>query len=129
MNPYNAAHTLAKALRECQEYKDYKSAQEILKDDAQAKEMLKDFRSEQFKLQRQKLSGLEVAKEQEEKVSKLYSVISMNLTIKRFLEAEQRMGVILQDVQKIITEATGDLMDPELLGFDLSELEDEGEEQ
>ncbi len=42
----------------------------------------------------------------------------MNLTIKRYLEAEHRL---LQDVQKIIAEVTEELLDPELLGFDLSD--------
>ena len=127
MNPYDAAHLLAKALRESTELKTFKEAWEALKDDQTAREMLRDFRGQQFNLQKQRLSGLEVAPEQEEKLEKLYQVIGMNLTIRRFLEAEQRLGVLLGDIQKIIAEATGELIDPELLGITAEDAGD-GEE-
>lgn len=127
MNPYDAAHMLAKALRASAELKTFKEAQEALKSDQSAREMLRDFRGQQFNLQRQRLSGLEVAPEQEEKLEKLYQVIGMNLTIRRFLEAEQRLGVLLGDIQKIIAEATGELIDPELLGLTAEDNGDGGE--
>ena len=115
MNPYDAAHMLAKALRESSEYRNFRDAQEALKSEASAKEMLLDFRKQQLELQRQKLAGLELAPEQEEKLEKLYQIISMNLTVKRFMEAEYRFGVLMQDIQKIIAELTADLFDPDLL--------------
>lgn len=128
MNVYDSAHALARALKESPELKSFQEAQAQLKSDASAREMLMDFRKEQLTLQRQQFSGLEIAPEQEEKLERLGQVISMNLTIKRFLEAEYRAGVLLQDVQQIIAEATGSLLDPELLGFPgLDELEDDDE--
>jgi cell fate (sporulation/competence/biofilm development) regulator YlbF (YheA/YmcA/DUF963 family) len=123
MNPYDAAHSLAKALQESSEYKHFREAQEALKSEESAKNMLIDFRKQQLELQKQKLTGLEVAPEQEDKLEKLYQVISMNLTVKRFMEAEYRLGVLLQDVQKIIAGATADLFDPDL--FALPELEED----
>lgn len=115
MNPYDAAHMLAKALRESSEYKNFREAQEALKSEASAREMLLDFRKQQLELQRQRLAGLEVAPEQEEKLEKLYQIISMNITVKRFMEAEYRFGLLMQDIQKIIAGATADLFDPDLL--------------
>ena len=78
MNPYDAAHSLAKALRESPEFKEYAGAQDLLAEDSSAREMLLDFRKEQFRLQRQKLSGLEVAPEQLEKYS--FEFTNLNLT-------------------------------------------------
>jgi len=128
MNVYDAAHALARAMKESPELKAFRDAQALLKSDRSAKEMLMDFRKEQFNLQRQQLSGLEIAPQQEEKLEKLGQVITLNLTIKRFLEAEYRVGVLLQDVQKIIAEATGQLLDPEILGIPgLNEPEEDGE--
>jgi cell fate (sporulation/competence/biofilm development) regulator YlbF (YheA/YmcA/DUF963 family) len=126
MNPYDAANNLAKALGQSAEYKDFQEVQAALKNDPSARVMLIDFRTEQLNLQRQQLSGVDVAPEQEEKLEKLFQVISMNLTLKRFLEAEYRLGVLLQDIQKIIAEATGDLFDPELFGVP-DELTDQDE--
>lgn len=117
MNPYDAAHRLAKAMRESQEFKEMKEAQEALKADDPARKMLLDFRSKQFELQKQKLSGIEVAEEQEEKLEKLLEIVNMNMVARRFLQAEYKVAVLLQDVQKIIAEATGEIFDAELMGF------------
>ncbi len=115
MNPYDAAHRLARALKESDEFNEFKKAQQELKADQTAKKMVLDLRGKQLELQRQKLSGLEVSKEQEERLQKLLEVVNMNLVAKRFIEAEYRAAVLLQDVQKIIGEATGDIYDEELM--------------
>jgi cell fate (sporulation/competence/biofilm development) regulator YlbF (YheA/YmcA/DUF963 family) len=117
MNPYDAAHNLAKALRESQDFKDLKDAQTALKADESARKMLLDFRNEQLELQKQKLSGVEVAPEQEEKLEKLFEVVNMNTTIRHFLQAEYRVAVLLQDIHKTIGEATSEIIDPELMAL------------
>lgn len=129
MNPYDAAHLLTKALRESPEFIEYGEAQKLMANDSAAREMLIDFRKEQFRLQKQKLSGLEVAPEQIEKLEKLFEVLNLNLTVKRFLDAEFRFSRLIGDVQKIIGEATADLMDPELLQQFGEALDDEDEEK
>ncbi len=125
MNPHDAAHLLAKALRESADFKELKEAQASLKADQSARNMLIDFRKEQLEMQKQQFSGLEVAPEQEEKLERLFEVINMNTTIKRYLQAEYRVATLLQDVHKIIGEATGEVIDPDLM--DLPE-EDNGED-
>jgi len=117
MNPHDAAHTLAKALRESPDFKELKDAQKALKADQSARGMLLDFRTEQLEMQKQQLSGIEVAPEREEKLQKLFEVISMNTFIKSFLQAEYRVAVLLQDVHKIIGDATADILDAELMGL------------
>jgi len=114
MNPHDAAHALAKALRESEEFKTLKEAQEQLKSEESARNMLLDFRKQQFEMQKQQLSGVEVSPEQEEKLEKLFQVINMNTTVKKFLEAEYRAAILLRDVQKIIGEATESIIDTEL---------------
>ncbi|MDY6826049.1 MAG: YlbF family regulator [Bacillota bacterium] len=123
MNPHDAAHALARALRESEEFKTLKELQDKLKGEETARNMLLDFRRQQFELQKQKLSGVEVSSEQEEKLEKLFEVINMNTTVKNFLEAEYRAAILLQDVQKIIGEATESIIDTELtpLGEELEE--------
>jgi cell fate (sporulation/competence/biofilm development) regulator YlbF (YheA/YmcA/DUF963 family) len=117
MNPYDAARNLSRALRESAELTAYREAQVALKNDPSARSMLIDFRGQQLNLQRQQLAGLEIAPDQEDKLEKLYQVITMNLAVKRFFEAEYRLGVIMGDIHKIIAEATAELIDPELLGL------------
>lgn len=129
MNPYDAAHILAKALRESPEFEGYGEAQKLLANDSAAREMLVDFRKEQFRLQKQQLAGLEVAPEQIEKIEKLFEVLNLNLTVKRFLDAEFRFSRLIGDVEKIIAEATEELIDPTLLQQLSDSLNDEDEEK
>ena len=117
MNPYDAAHALAKTLRESADFKELKDARDALKADRSARDMLVDFRKEQLEMQKQQISGIEIAPEQEEKLEKLFQVINMNNTVKRFLSAEYRAAVLLQDIHKIIGEATADIADPDLMGL------------
>ncbi len=126
MNTYDAAHALAKALRESTEFKELKEAQVNLKADRSALNMLTDFRKLQFELQKQQLSGIEVPDEQKEKIEKLFEVISLNNLVKNFMQSEYRVAVMLQDVQKAIGEATDEIFDPELLALPQ---EESGEEE
>ncbi len=117
MNPYDAAHRLSRALKESEEFKELKKAQEELKADETAKTMVLDLRGKQMELQRQRLSGIEVSEQQEQRLQKLMDVVNMNMVAKRFIEAEYRAIVLLQDVQKIIGEATGVIYDEELMNI------------
>ena len=122
MNPYDAARYLTKAVRESREYTDLKKAQEELKSDPSAKEMLLDFRRHQLELQRQVMAGLEVAGEQTEKQERLYRIISMNHLVRNFMEAEYQMSVLMRDIQKTVSEAFDLLFDPDLLAVSPEEL-------
>ena len=116
MNPYDAAHALAKALRESPEFREMKEAQEAVKADSSSKEMLLDFRREQFNMHKQQLSGVEMSDEQKDKLEKLFDVVNMNTLIKRLLTAEYKVSVMLQDIQKIISEANKEIYDTEMIG-------------
>lgn len=126
MNPYDAAHHLVKALRESNEIKEFKKARDDLKADESAKKMFTDLRNKQIELQKQSFSGIEVSQEQKDRVNKLLEVVSMNLVVKRFLEAEYKMARLLQDVQNIIGEATEEMHDEDL--FNNSEEQPKSEE-
>lgn len=117
MTTHDAAHMLAKALRESNDFKELKDAQSALKEDQSARDMLIDFRNQQLELQKQQLTGVKVAPEQEEKLEKLFEVINMNNTIRKFLQAEYRVAILLRDVHKIIGEATEEVVDPDLMAL------------
>lgn len=122
MNPYDAARFLDKAVRESREYTDLKKAQEDLKNDPSAREMLLDFRRQQLDLQRQIMAGLAVADEQKEKLERLYQIVTMNQFVRNFMEAEYRMSVLMRDIQKVVAESFSLLFDPDLLAVSPEEL-------
>ncbi len=110
MNIYDYAHGLAKAIKASSQYKQFREACDKLEKDASAREMLQDFRKNQWELEKQKLSGPEVSSQQEEKLKRMLEVISLNLTVKEYMEAEYRLSIMLADIQKIIGEAVEDLV-------------------
>lgn len=105
MQVYDQAHSLARALRESEVYKSYLQTKEKVEADPQAKEMLQDYKGFLKKVQEKYLKGEEISKEEEDKNERLKNVILMNPLIKNYFEAEHRLGVVLMDIQKIISEA------------------------
>lgn len=67
MNIYDYAHGLVKAIKNSSEYKQFKEDLDRLEKDPGAKEMLHDFRKNQWELEKQKLSGVDISPELEEK--------------------------------------------------------------
>lgn len=105
INPYDQAHSLARALKESQEYKAFLTAKERIKGKASAEQMIGDFHKRQMDLQALVLQGKELTQEQREGFEKLYSVLTQDADIKEYLIAEQRLGTLLGDIYKIIGEA------------------------
>jgi cell fate (sporulation/competence/biofilm development) regulator YlbF (YheA/YmcA/DUF963 family) len=110
MNIYDKAYDLARALRESNELKEMKQLNEQIEGDPDGKRMLDDFRQRQIELQQKMLSGEMPSQEEMEKMEKLYEVISLNPSLRRLFEAERRMGVIMEDVQRIISEPLQEVM-------------------
>ncbi|MEF2968844.1 YlbF family regulator [Paenibacillus sp. M1] len=109
MNIYDKANELAKALRESQEVADITAAMKLVEADPESKRMLDDFRVRQSGMQQAMMNGEMPAQEEMEKMEKLFDTLSLNLNIRRLFEAEQRLSVIIQDINKIITDSLQDL--------------------
>lgn len=114
MNVYDYAHALAKAIKQSPEFRDYKKSQEKLENDKSAKEMLTDFRKRQWELQQQKMSGVEVAPEQEKRLAQSMEIINLNQVVKDYLETEYRFSIMLADIQKIIASPFEELISQEI---------------
>ncbi|MBP2016835.1 cell fate (sporulation/competence/biofilm development) regulator YlbF (YheA/YmcA/DUF963 family) [Symbiobacterium terraclitae] len=105
VNVYDHAHSLARALKESHEYRSFVAAREKIKGKASAEKMIEDFHKRQLELQAQVLQGKELTQEQKEGLERLYSVLSQDVDIRDYLMAEQRLGTLLNDVYKIISDA------------------------
>ncbi|RCX17308.1 cell fate (sporulation/competence/biofilm development) regulator YlbF (YheA/YmcA/DUF963 family) [Fontibacillus phaseoli] len=105
MNIYDKANELAKALKESTEVTEITAAMKLVDADPESKVMLENFRIRQNELQQQMMTGEMPSPEEMEKMEKLFEVLSMNLNIRRLFDAERRLSVIIQDVNKIITDS------------------------
>ena len=124
MNPYDAAHLLAKTIKESIEYKEFKDLKEKVQQNESTKKMLKDFRKKQFTLQAKQMSGQQVSEEDTKKVEELQNVLVQNPLLGPYLHSEYRLSTILNDVYKILGEAID--MD---MADELKEITDELEEE
>lgn len=104
MNPYDRAHELARALRESEPFRAMKSAKEKLAPDPQGRRMLDDFHLKQLEFERKKILGQEPSVEEQESLQKLYEILQLHETVRSYLMAEYQLGVMVQDVQKILGE-------------------------
>lgn len=111
-NIYDKAHDLAKSLQESQEVQNITSALQLIETDAESKRMLDDFRTRQMDIQQRIMGGDMPPQEEMEQMEKLFEVLSLNLNIRRLFEAEQRLSVIIQDVNKIISDSLANMYDP-----------------
>ncbi|MFW6035353.1 MAG: YlbF family regulator [Halothermotrichaceae bacterium] len=104
MSVYDNAHRLKANLLKSDEYTEYQEIRKKILDDENTKEMLLDYQQMQIKLQTKQMSGQELTDEDKEKLENLRKIIELNNNIKKYLQAEYRMSIMLNDIQKIIFE-------------------------
>ncbi|AIQ73434.1 MULTISPECIES: YlbF family regulator [Paenibacillus] len=109
MSIHDKAHELAKAIKESSEVSDIRNAMKVVETDPEAKAMLDNFRQGQMELQQRMMSGEMPPQEEMEKMEKLFEVLNLNLGIRRLFDAERRLSVVIEDVNKIITESLSQL--------------------
>jgi cell fate (sporulation/competence/biofilm development) regulator YlbF (YheA/YmcA/DUF963 family) len=102
MSVYDLANNLEKELKESEEYEKYLEKRKKVLSNKKTKEMLLDFQQEQMKLQAKKMSGEDLSEEDTEKLEELRELIDLNSDIKEYLQAEYRVNILLNDIQKIV---------------------------
>lgn len=109
MNIYDKAHELAAALKDSQEVAEITAAMKLVEADPESKRMLDDFRIRQNEVQQRMMTGEMPTQEEMEQMEKQFEGLSLNLNIRRLFDAERRLSVIIQDVNKIITDSLAHL--------------------
>ena len=102
MAVYDLAHKLADHLQKSEEYQDYSRLREQVMQDEKTRKMIREYQSLSFKANTAQSMGQETGEKDRERLEQLEELINMNTAARKFLQAEARLGVMLQDVQKII---------------------------
>lgn len=105
MSVYDKSHELARALRECQEHREFKRIKNEVLGIEKNKQMIMDFKKKQFELQAEQLSGKEPSKEKIEQLQQLYTILNANPELSKYFQAEFKFETMISDVYKIIGEA------------------------
>lgn len=105
VNVHDYAHNLARALRDSPEYRALVTAKQRIKGNATAEQMIKDYHNKQLELQAEALQGKEPSKAQQEALQRVLTIIQGSADVREYLQAEARIGTLLNDVYKILGEA------------------------
>ena len=108
VNLYDLAYTVENGIRQSAEYAELKKQYEAVMADESARTMFHNFRDIQLKLQEKQMTGQEIT-EEEVQAQKTVALVQQHEMISNLMEAEQRMSVVLGDLNRIITKPLEDL--------------------
>ncbi len=92
------AKSLANAIKNCKEYREYLEAKERLEQDAMNRKVLRELRDQQFTVQ---FSPVDDDFERKFKfLNEMYMAVSLNPVISDYLNAEYRFGLIVDELKK-----------------------------
>lgn len=110
MNVYDEVNNLARAIKECKEFTDYKEAKDKVKDKADLKAKIDEFEKIRYEEQVLALKGEQQSEEKMKKLQELYQILVQNPDVKDYFDKEVRFNVMMADVNKIIGEAIKDVL-------------------
>ena len=107
MNVYDQAHQLAAAIKESEEYKHFKAAEEQLKTKPDLEKMIKDFQEKSVEIQLKQMTGEQPDAEDMQKLQQLYGIVAMDPIAASYMESDMRFSIMMKDVYEILGEAMG----------------------
>ena len=110
MNVYDEVNNLARALKECREFTEYKEAKEKVKSVEGLKNKIDEFEKIRYEEQILALQGEKQSEEKMKKLQELYNILVKNPEVKDYFDKEVRFNVMMADVNKIIGEAIKDVL-------------------
>lgn len=102
-NIHDVAYELQKAIAENDDFKTLKeSYAKKVQADAASKNLFDEFRTMQLSLQQKMMQGQEITEEDNQQAQEVVARIQQDAKITKLMETEQRLNVVIGDVNKII---------------------------
>lgn len=112
MNVYDQAHSLATAIKESEEFKQYDQSKTIVEANSELNNAIKDFMSKQFELQTQQMMGQELDQDALQQLQQLSAILMQDPTAAQYLQNQMRFSMMMADVYKIIADVADFGMGP-----------------
>ncbi len=109
VNLYNMTHDFERVLRRSNEFKSLKNIYREVNADPETKKLFNKFHNLQIELQNKQMTGQKIMRDEIEEVQKIGEVVQKNEIIIRLIEAEQRMNILIMELNKIITKPLQEL--------------------
>ncbi|WNS76747.1 YlbF family regulator [Bacillus sp. DTU_2020_1000418_1_SI_GHA_SEK_038] len=112
VNLYDSAYELEKAVRQSSEYRNLKQAYDEVNADPSAKSMFDNFRNIQMQLQQKQMMGQDISEAEVQQAQQTVALVQQNVKISKLMEAEQRMSMIIAELNKVIMKPLEELYGP-----------------
>lgn len=112
VNLHDSAYELEKAIRQSNEYTNLKRIYDEVNGDPSARQMFENFRNLQLQLQQKQMMGQDISQEEVEQAQKTVALVQQHEKISQLMEAEQRMSMIIAELNQIIMKPLEELYGP-----------------
>ncbi|WP_108671931.1 YlbF family regulator [Peribacillus acanthi] len=112
VNLYDVAYEMERAIRQSKEFTELKALYDQVNADASASKMFENFRNIQMNLQQKQMMGQEITPEEIEQAQKLVALVQQHPAISKLMESEQRMSMLIAEMNKIIMKPLEELYGP-----------------
>ena len=107
MNVYDEAHSLARAIKESNEFLEFDKVRKEVDADKEVSEMIADMQKLQIELQTAQISGQEPSEDLMSRIQSLSTMLATKPLAAKFMQSEAAFSVMMNDVFQIIGEAMG----------------------
>ena len=105
MNVYDEAHSLAKAIKESNEFREFDRIRKEVDKDKECSEMLKELTELQMQLQAAQLTGQQPDQEVFARFQSLSTMVMTKPLAAQYLQAQMAIATMMNDVFGIVGEA------------------------
>lgn len=107
MNVYEQAHALKSAIKESNEYIEFKESEEKLNTNPELAKAMKDFQAKQIEFQTKQMLGENMGSETMEAIQSLSAVMMKDPLAAEYLQRQMRFSVMIKDVYDVLNEVIG----------------------
>ncbi|WP_394231985.1 YlbF family regulator [Niallia oryzisoli] len=115
-NLFDAAYYFEKVFRESKEFKGLQQLCHEINTDPEAKLLLNHINHLNSQLQQKQMMGQEIKQQEAEALQKMELAVQQNEKLKRMLEADYQVNMLLMELNKIISKPLEDLYNQVLGG-------------
>ncbi|MBR3124513.1 MAG: YlbF family regulator [Mogibacterium sp.] len=108
MNVYDEAHSLARAIRESNEFKEFDRIRKEVDKDRECSDMLKELTELQMQLQTAQLTGQQPDKDMFTRFQSLSTMVMTKPLAAQYMQAQMAIATMMNDVFGIVGEAIAD---------------------
>lgn len=109
VNLYDSAYALETAIRQSNEFLNLTNSYDEVNADPAAKQMFDQFRQIQINLQQKQMMGEDISEQEIREAQSVIAVVQQNGKISRLMEAEQRMNMMIGELNQVIMKPLADL--------------------